>query len=309
MIPGIKYILLIFAALFVNPVNGYSVSVFRLNNPLIEKKNLLPGTEKVFVQLNNSLYIPGEKMHYKAWVVHANSNQPAQFSTIIYYELLSYKGNRCMFWRSNTYNGIATGSITIPDSLQGGVYTFRAFTNQMRNNDDAFYFATNVLITRLNDKDLNNIPVPLLYNSLPGNIEFYPEGGHLAANLECKVGVRANLIPPTKMLTGSVRDINDSLITSFQTDSFGLAMFSFKPQKNNSYKAYINSEDGKTNEYSMLPISSEGFSVQVAQNTGNISFKLRSAQSSDFENGPYNISVASRGKTIQHSPLAKKQCY
>jgi hypothetical protein len=299
MIPGIKYILLIFAALFINPVNGYSFSVFRLSNPIIEKKNLLSGTEKVFVQIDNSLYIPGEKMHYKAWVVHSNSNQPEQFSSIIYYELLNYKSNRCMFWRSNTINGTSSGTVTIPDSLQGGVYTFRAFTNQMRNNDAAFYFATNILITRLNDKDLSSIPVPLPYNSLPGNIEFYPEGGHLAANLECKVGVKANLIPPAKTLTGFVKDVNDSLITSFQTDSFGLAMFSFKPQKNNSYKAYINSEEGKTNEYSLPPINSNGFSVQVTQNAGNISLKITSVQETDFENGPYNISVASRGKTIQ----------
>jgi hypothetical protein len=300
---GINYILLFLVALIEYPVTGYSLPIFGTGNTSIEIENTFQYPEKVFVQLDNSLYIAGEKMHYTAWVVNANSNQPEQSSTIIYYELRSYKGDRCMFWRSNTKKGIASGSITIPDSLQGGAYTFRAFTNQMRNNDAAFYFATNILITRLNDKDLSYIPVPLSYNSLPGSIEFYPEGGHLVANLECRVGVRANLIPPAKTLTGFVRDINDSLITSFQTDSFGLGMFSFKPQKNNSYKAYINTEEEKTNEYSLPPISSNGFSVQFTQNADNICLKIQLVQETDFENGPYNISVASQGKTIHDTLL------
>lgn len=303
---GIKYLLLFFVALNIYSVNGYSYSLLPASNPLNENVNTFQAQEKVFVQLDNTIYIPGDKMYYTAWLVNADSNIPESFNSILYFELLSHSGKRCMFWRTNISNGNASGSITIPDSLHGGVYTFRAFTNRMRNNDAAFYFATNILITRLNDTELKSISVPVPYNSVPGSVEFYPEGGHLVANLECRVGVKANLIPPAKVLTGFVKNINDSLVASFRTDSYGLAVFSFKPEKNNSYKVYISNEEGKTNEYILPAINSDGFSVQLTQNTGNISLKILSVQESDSENGPFSINVSLRGKTVYDTLLRFK---
>jgi len=306
MMFGKKYILLFFVALNIYSVNGYSCSLLPASNPLNENANTFQAQEKVFVQLDNSLYIPGDKMYYTAWLVNADSNKPELFNSILYFELLSHSGKRCMFWRTNISKGSASGSITIPDSLHGGVYTFRAFTNRMRNNNAAFYYATNILISRLNDMELKSIPVPVPYNTLPGSIDFYPEGGHLVANLECRVGVKANLIPPAKVLTGFVKNINDSLVASFLTDSCGLAVFSFKPEKNNSYKAYISNEEGKTNEYTLPAINPDGFSVQFTQNTGNISLKIQSVQEPDSENGPFSISVSSQGKTVLDTLLRFK---
>ena len=296
----IRFIVFLIAGLCLLPFCGFafSCSANAINSNNSNTSGKLAGYEKVFVQLSNSLFVPGEKIIYKAWIVNASTYRSEKCSSIIYYELLDSAGKQCMFWRSNTIKGASCGSMQIPGSLPGGVYTFRAFTNPMRNIGERFFFTTNVLITRLNDKDFGSVSVPLPNNSAPGRFEFFPEGGRLVANLLCKVGVRANVLPPAASLRGIVKDEHDSIVASFETDSYGLAEFSFQPLIENTYSAYIGNDTSSTVKYTLPAVSPNGFSVNVVPNNGGITLSLKSSLMSESEGIPYRINLSLRGVTI-----------
>jgi hypothetical protein len=265
---------------------------------------LLTKNEKVYVHLDNSIYVSGENLYYKAYIVNASSHQKELQSKIVYFELLGQTGKRYMFWRSNTLNGLASGSIIIPDTLPGGVYTFRAYTNWMRNNNDAFYYTTNIFVTKLSDKDLKNISLPLPFNASQSEFEFIPDGGHLITNLRCTVGVRVNDITAgLRSINGVVKDIKDSVIASFKIDSFGLANFSLIPEKNNTYKVAVFENDVIVKEYQLPEATEKGLNIEVAQDKKGIILKINSFSESQLTDEPYRLIVSIRGKILKDSIL------
>ncbi len=295
-----RFITLLIAGLYLLPLIGFafSCSANTNSNSIGDRSGKLAGYEKVFVQLSNSLFVAGEKIIYKAWIVNASTYRAEKCSSILYYELLDSAGKQCMSWHSNAIKGNSCGSMQIPGSLPGGVYTFRAFTNQMRNIGEQFFFTTNILITRLTDKDFSSVSVSLPKKSHPGNLEFFPEGGRLVANLLCKVGVRANVLPPAASIHGIVKDEHDSIVAFFETDIYGLAEFSFQPQIENTYSAYIGNDTSSGVKYTLSTVSSNGFSVNVVPNNGGITLSLKSSLLSESEGVPYRINLSLRGVTI-----------
>jgi hypothetical protein len=260
---------------------------------------LLTKHEKVFVHLDNSLYISGEDLYYKSFVVNASSHQKELQSKIIYFELLGQNGIRYMFWRSNTQNGIASGKIAIPDSVPGGVYTLRAYTNWMRNNSDAFYYSTNLLITKLNDKDLKSVKVPFPPQSKNDELEFFPEGGQLLANIANNIGIRYNpSVPGQQVISVSLKDMNDSIIGIFKTDTFGRGIMSFTPRINQIYKAFVNKDGTLVKTYDLPPVKEKGIKVEIDQNLTSLNFKISTVSGID---GPLRLLISQRGVTLKDS--------
>lgn len=92
-------------------------------------------TEKVYVQLNNVLYEPGETVHFKAFVTQSD-NAPSTLSDYLYVDL--YQGTKKV--TSQIYsieNGNAVGSYSIPEKGVSGLYFMKAYTkiqNDLREN-------------------------------------------------------------------------------------------------------------------------------------------------------------------------------
>ncbi len=255
--------------------------------------------EKVFVQLNNSIFITGEKLYYKAFIVNASTFQKCTENNIIFFELLSQSGKRCMSWRSNALNGMASGNISIPDTLSGGVYTFKAYSNQMKISDDAFYFATNILITKLREKELKSLLIQVPSHDLQKQVSFLADGGSLVANTNCKVGVRVNKINPSMYpMQGIVKDNNDNPICNFQTDAFGLAEFSFIPQLNNSYKAFVTNNENITTAYTLPEVSKSGFQInEILENKVN-GFQITYHNAEKSASHPCKLLLSIRDKSL-----------
>ena len=83
-------------------------------------------TEKVYVQLNNVLYTPGETVFFKAFVTESD-NRPSSLSDYLYVDL--FQGDKKVV--SQFYvidNGSVAGSYTIPTDGISGLYTIKAYT-------------------------------------------------------------------------------------------------------------------------------------------------------------------------------------
>jgi len=118
--------------------------------------------EKVYVQLEKNIYISGEELKYKAYVVNSSTLKKSLQSKVLYFEISGNNSTRVFSWRSNLDKGLCFGSVILPDTISGGMYILRAYTNWMRNTSQDFYYSTRIIITRINESDLKQLWVPNL---------------------------------------------------------------------------------------------------------------------------------------------------
>lgn len=109
-------------------------------------------TEKVYLQLNNVLYLPGETIYFKAYIAQAD-NSPTTLSDYLYIELLD-GGNKKI--TSQIYfieNGAVSGSYIIPEDGVAGMYKIKAYTKiQTQISENIFektFFVQKVVSPRI----------------------------------------------------------------------------------------------------------------------------------------------------------------
>jgi len=149
--------LLMIVPVFLRPSNGQLTDFHIEQNDCFLERN-----EKVFVQLDKNTYISGQPLMYKAYVVNASSLKKSTQSRIIYFDITGSNDKLVYSWRSNLNKSICSGSVIIPDTIPGGIYTLRAYTNWMRNVSPAFYFKTGIIITKINESGLKQIQGPAM---------------------------------------------------------------------------------------------------------------------------------------------------
>lgn len=95
--------------------------------------------ERVDAYADRSLYIAGETIRFMARVQTSGLPDGSAWSRILYVELLSASGVRCVQGKFMIQNGTATGKILIPEGLLTGTYFLRSYTRWMRNGDPVAY--------------------------------------------------------------------------------------------------------------------------------------------------------------------------
>ena len=94
--------------------------------------------EKLYLHLDRTLFRPGETLWFKAYLRNAGDLQPSQTSNILYVELISPQGSVLQQKSIIAENGCAPGEFDFPESLPGGLYKIKAYTNWMRNTSASF---------------------------------------------------------------------------------------------------------------------------------------------------------------------------
>lgn len=109
-------------------------------------------TEKVYLQLNNVLFVPGEIVHFKAYITKSD-NSPTTLSNYVYVDLFD-GGNKKI--TTQTYyieNGNAVGSYAIPENVASGMYKIKAYTKiQNKVSENIFektFFVQKVVSPRI----------------------------------------------------------------------------------------------------------------------------------------------------------------
>ncbi len=97
--------------------------------------------EKVYVQTDRPYYLTGEKIHFRAFLLHASTLNPSTFSRYVYVELVSPEDAvvaRTMIRKDEKQ--LFYGTIQIPEQLPEGEYQLRSYTRYMENTgEDSFY--------------------------------------------------------------------------------------------------------------------------------------------------------------------------
>jgi len=143
-----KYLILFLSII----VSAIAFGFIREDDPIkkillqIEKYRSEYPQEKVHLHLDKPYYAIGDNIWFKAYVVIAEKNQLSSFSKILYVDLINEKDSVKQSLALPVELGLTWGDFTLSDSLTEGNYRIRAYTNWMRNFDEAYYFDKTITI-------------------------------------------------------------------------------------------------------------------------------------------------------------------
>ncbi len=102
--------------------------------------------EKVYVQLDRTLYVPGETIWLNAFLRAAKSLRVSERSEVLYVELYSPKSSLIKQLRLHTKDGAAHGDFQLSANAVGGRYKIKAYTQWQKNEQT--YFEKEILVQR-----------------------------------------------------------------------------------------------------------------------------------------------------------------
>ena len=259
-----------------------------------EYKNYSLG-EKIFTHTDKDIYLPGEIIWFKLYVVNAEDNKPVDLSKLSYVEILNADQKPVLQTKVALDKGIGNGSLYLPVALSSGVYTLRAYTNWMKNFSADYYFEKP--ITVVNTLKALNAQQAQQHSY---DVQFFPEGGNLVQNVQSRVGFKiVNHKGMGINCTGFLVRNNSDTITKFQPLKFGIGNFIFTPEAGNSYKAVIQLADSTI--IKELPKAlNEGYVLKV-NNSNESRLEFSVSSNSRFPDFVY-VFVHTRG----HLEIAEK---
>lgn len=193
-------------------------------------------SEKIYVQTDKTLYLPGQVLWFKAYVVDASTHRLLGLSKVAYVEVLD-SGNRPLLQgKIALANGEGDGSFLLPASCPTGNYRLRAYTAWMKNSSPEFFYEQGVTIVNPNmDPVAGAVQAGDVYD-----IQFFPEGGDMVVGLPSKVGFRiADRQGKDLAATGRIVDESGRTVQTFTPFRFGLGHFDFQPELGHQYTALV----------------------------------------------------------------------
>ena len=227
--------------------------------------------EKVFVNTDKTVYLPGEILWFKVYCVDGNDHKPLNLSKVVYLEILDNSQNPIIQTKVEMKNGLGDGSVYIPVSANNGSYKLRAYTNWMKNFSPEFYFEKPLTII-----NTIKIPEPIKPVVAKNDIQFFPEGGNLIMNVVNKVAFKAVDIHGNGVsIRGVIMNSHNDTVTKFKSFKFGMGIFLFKPDSDKKYKAIIYTDNNVPIEKDLPEIVSKGYGLLLAEaDNGKLNFTI-----------------------------------
>lgn len=94
--------------------------------------------EKLYVHIDNNLVEPGNSIWMKAYVTEQTTTRLSTLSKVLYTDVLTHQGDKVLGYKFLLEGGVADGAIYIPDSLEYENYVLSAYTQEMKDYDEAF---------------------------------------------------------------------------------------------------------------------------------------------------------------------------
>lgn len=242
--------------------------------------------EVVYAHLNKSKFVKGEMLGFTAYVINKNTKQLSKVTKNLYAVLLNDKNEVVQSKLFKVDKGLVDGYFRILDDLQNGTYTFKTYTNWMRNFSQKNYYAQKIEIIDAARIFKSKKKIKSFYL----DAQFLPESGHLLDNVINTVGViiKDTLGLGIPDLEGKILDENNNFITSFKVNKNGIGRFSFIPNYLKSYKAVINNREKVVTQNIDAPIYKNGVILKVSRNAENAIISVITNESTKISEG-YNL--------------------
>ncbi len=203
--------------------------------------------EKIYLHIERSEYQAGDDIWFKVYLVDANSHKPEAESKVVYVELIDPANKITGTKIVKITDGCGTGDFKLPFDFIKGEYQVRAYTNYMRNFDDAWFFRGKVFVNSMFAEKLDSAQQKspdkkssFSFPELKPDLQFFPDGGSMVDGLVNQVGFKAVGADGKGIaISGIIVDNTGEKVMDFQSLKFGLGKLKFVPQKDKSYKAQV----------------------------------------------------------------------
>ena len=245
-------------------------------DPFIKKLNRITNAynnynpiEKVFVHFDKTTLFPGENLWYTAYVTLGEFHHYSTASEVLYIDLVDKNNKVVASEKKSLFDGKSNGQLQIPFSVSSDEYQLRAYTDWMKNFDEAFIFKKTIEIGNLQEGGKS-----ITYNK-DIDLQFFPEGGNMIANIAGRIAFKAtNSYGYGVNLKGKIVDSKGNYIRSFQTKEKGMGLMSLKPNADEIYTAVL--ENGMS--YQLPKVVSSGYHMFVNNiNSKNIKIKVQAS--------------------------------
>jgi hypothetical protein len=266
-------ILLLFFQLLCAFASAQEMTYEAVQDSILKQLVVFP-QEKIHLHTDRSMYVPGEKIWFKAYVVDAFSHQSPTLSQYVYVELINASDSlvhRVMV--SIGENGLFHGYIFLSEKTPEGDYTLRAYTRYLENPGDDYFFRKNISIGKINNTDELRI-TNYENGGSRGNrqeefdVSFFPEGGNLAEGVVCRIAFKAlNRQGASAFISGEVVDGEGTSIVDVSTVFAGMGSFAFMPKQGAAYYLNCKNSAGQAMRFK-LPAATKTLALGVISING-----------------------------------------
>ena len=104
--------------------------------------------ERIYLQLDKTLYKPGETIWFSAYLRNGTDFKASEQSDILNVELISPKGTVISTMKIIAKNGVAKGDFALTEEVAGGVYKIKAYTNYQLNDENTLFFEKEIQVQK-----------------------------------------------------------------------------------------------------------------------------------------------------------------
>lgn len=225
-----------------------------------------------YAHLNKTTYLNGEIMGFAVYVLDKASKKPSKTATNIFCTISDRNDKVIKSEMILANNGVASGSFQVDSLFTSGQYTFKAYTNWMRNFDEPNYATQSIKI--IDSETANSQKSKVITSRL--DAQFLPEGGHLVADIKNSVGVIVNdsLGFGVPNLTGKVVNSENKVLIDFKTNQFGIGKFTFTPKENRNYKAVLDF-NGTEQTFTIAKAENKGIALTINDLENKVALSFR----------------------------------
>lgn len=228
--------------------------------------------ELVYAHLNKSIYVKGEIIGVKAYVLDKYTKRLANQATNLYCTISDASGKAIESKLLMIENGTAVGDFEIDDAYTSGNYSVKLYTNWMRNFNEQNLFIETI---RIIDTDAGK-QITTEANPKQIDAQFLPEGGHLLADVENTIGV---VIKNEKGLglsyvEGEIVDQEGVVVTNFKVNHLGVGKCLLSPESGQQYTAKFKIED-KVHVIAIKNLKTNGIALSVVPLKGKVALTLK----------------------------------
>ena len=248
-------------------------------------------SEKLLVQTNKNVFVAGEDLWMKAWVINQLSHKYYKHSQTLYVDIVNEQDSVFAKVLLNIPSEKTEARIPLIDKMQEGQYWLRLYTANMVKRDTNSIMVIPVYVvnpkmpiknsTAFNNLSVNKINTIEQSNTTNTNtkLELFPEGGNLIAGTNAVIGIKATDANNRPIATeGYIIDSKDSTIeTYFTTEAkYGLGKCQFFISKSHRYYAIVN-DHGKKLSWPLPAVNQYASQIAIKDESPNY-FKVVIAQ-------------------------------
>lgn len=144
---GITFVLIFFLFSFYSVAHTQDDFTSELTLKFQRYNELFP-KEKVYVQLNKTVFKPKEHVWFKAYVVEALHGRPAEISEEVTIKLMDDQGVTIVEENLPIENGFARGDFNLPKNMEEGIYTLAGYTTRMQEGSPENVFHRTITVVQ-----------------------------------------------------------------------------------------------------------------------------------------------------------------